>query len=117
MMWDFYLIILFVAIGIICLFVSPRCGSRWNKIMAVLSGAFILIGLISTLWTDQYLLGVGCTGHVLKGISCPDDGFITSLAILHNLSLYLAIAYACFVLPVVVFFGVFIELTYGGKGE
>lgn len=72
---------------------------RLARIVVLFSLAFVRLAWSSELWTNGYLTSAGCTGNVMKGLSCPDWPLLTRLAVAHQLAFLAASAYVLLVCP------------------
>ena len=74
---------------------------RFAKWLVAGSAFFILGAYMSEFWAISHFDSVGCTGSVVKVLSCPEYSFLTWVAIWHQLSFFIAMLYFAFILPLV----------------
>jgi hypothetical protein len=77
------------------------CRSRAAVALLFVSGAFIVFGWLSELWTQKRFDAVGCTGTVLKGLFCDEMDWLTSIAAWHDTVYLYGMFYSIFLLPVI----------------
>jgi len=83
---------------------------RWVRLTLLLSLAFLCIGYLSDFWVYRHYEAVSCKGNIMKGLRCPEWSVITRLAVAHQLSFLIGVAYLIFVFPIL---GVLMHISEG----
>lgn len=93
------------AFGLITLLYARR---RSSKIWVRNSVIFLVLAYSAKLWTTAHFEGAGCTGAMLTSISCPEERFLTKIALLHEVVLIIGTIYFYLALPLV-FLGILVS--------
>ena len=83
---------------------------RSSKIWVRNSVIFLVLAYSAKLWTTAHFEGAGCTGAMLTSISCPEEWFLTKIALLHEVVLIIGTIYFHLALALpLVFLGIFVS--------